>query len=193
MPLVFVHGVATRLTDDDNERRRILERDNLFHTLVFKQPNCLILNPYWGELGAKPNRQWSSLPSAPQGRTEIFKATTEPAGESRYLAPLAEEDMSEAIDVLFGTIFERYIELDEDIPNDVVAAAWTAAQYAAALDQQRDPQRSDRIPLAALPDWLDNKLTDEEFAMNLSMELGLTLPQPAKSKGWEISESGYQL
>lgn len=170
MPLVFVHGVATRITDDPEDGRSIRQRGQLFRELVFKDPNAKVYDPYWGKLGAAPSHQWASLPVSSDQRAEVF-ATTAPPEESHILAPLAIEDFSEAIDVLFGVIFDRFHQRDKEIPPDVLKTAGLAADMAAALDNIRV---DGRIPGEALPGWLDVALSDTQFTEQLLHELGVS-------------------
>ena len=193
MPVVFVHGVATRLDDDPTEGRRVRQREQLFQSLVLKDSDGLVLPPYWGIHGAKPSMQWASLPGGSDDRGETFSAATAPPVDSKYLAALAETDLPEAIDMLFALVFEHYVQLNKDIPAEVLDAAEVAAEYAAALDEQREANRSNKIPAGALPDWLDKSLTDEAFASQLSAEIGLSPILPAGRETYSIDDTAKWL
>lgn len=74
MPVVFVHGVATRVERSNGRYNRLVtRRDALFRRLalvgVVADPSRPIISPYWGDWGADP--AWSLL-SVPGSGIETF-------------------------------------------------------------------------------------------------------------------------
>src|SRR5690242_13899009 len=72
MPLVFVHGVRVRAGPD--YAKDVVARDALFRRFALSAfatdpRKVLILNPYWGDLGAKFFWDHASLPHSD---TEVF-------------------------------------------------------------------------------------------------------------------------
>ncbi|MGC4094633.1 MAG: hypothetical protein QM756_43300 [Polyangiaceae bacterium] len=58
MPLIFVHGVATRPTEE--YQAAVFQRDALFRSLVFESETAKIINPDWGSAGVEfdPTMPW---------------------------------------------------------------------------------------------------------------------------------------
>lgn len=69
MPLVFIHGVSTRITPGKEEAyyKRVRVRDDLFREFLFRQlvgnpAGVVIENPYWGRYAARFAWDHASLP-----------------------------------------------------------------------------------------------------------------------------------
>jgi hypothetical protein len=69
MPVIFVHGVATRVDQPRGKYDRLTRRrDQLFRRLalkgLFAGSNQPIISPYWGDWGAHPAWNLASLPAS---------------------------------------------------------------------------------------------------------------------------------
>ena len=171
VPLVFVHRVATRIADDPADGQGIRQRAQLVREMVLRYLDAKVFNPYWGRLGGKPSHQWASLRGSNDQRAEVFAATA-PADESHILAPVCKEDFAEAIDLLFGGLFDRFCRQNNAIPAD----ALKATELAAALDNAR---KEGKIPESAISALLNETLSDTQFAKHLWQELGIPGTVPA--------------
>src|SRR5690606_22913911 len=63
MPLVFVHGVSVRAGPSYERQTRF--RNAAFRRHVLDDPDTEIVNPYWGDIGAKAAWGHASLPGEP--------------------------------------------------------------------------------------------------------------------------------
>lgn len=113
MPLVFVHGVATR--DGGSYEENVAARNALFRDVALTgiaDPDALkILNPYWGGLGAKLAFNNASLP---QGDYEslgaedevpvraLAESTSGTLDGETMLRDLARESLVDAVDLLWA-------------------------------------------------------------------------------------------
>lgn len=149
---VFVHGVATRETDD--YKRAVERRDQYFRSLVFGK-DADIRNPYWGKYGANPpGGVYKSLPDYdhPTGDgVEVLKVASRPAtGEAPKLVTLAREDFPETVDLIFTEALEDPASSPSE---DLLASAKITMQYAL-----HDPN----------PSWVQSDISDEQFLATLS-------------------------
>lgn len=103
MPLVFVHGVATRPSAE--QAAMVKQRDVLFRSLVFERDEVTIVNPDWGSFAVKFGDDLPWLP-APRG-VETFDAGGAPPAA---LGPEA-LDGRLALGTLAGTDAEQAIDL----------------------------------------------------------------------------------
>lgn len=136
MPLVFVHGVATRPSAE--YQAAVKQRDALFRSLVFKRDDVAILNPDWGSFGVQFGDDLPWLPS-PKGN-EAFDAGGEVGG-----APLSPADLDGRLDLgtLAGTDAEQAIDLV------AMAALDAAIRSATELGTPQGAATGDAVALAA--------------------------------------------
>ena len=147
MPLVFVHGVATRSSAE--YEAAVKQRDALFRSLVFKRDDVAILNPDWGSFGVQFGDDLPWLPS-PKGN-EAFDA----GGEMGDVA-LAPADLDGRLDLgmLAGTDAEQAIDLV------AMAALDEAIRRATELGVPEGAATGDAVALAvAIAAYLDAKGT----------------------------------
>ncbi|CCJ05617.1 hypothetical protein [Methylocystis sp. SC2] len=130
MPLVFVHGVATRPSAEYSAAMK--QRDALFRSLVLKRSDAKIINPEWGSFGVKFGNDLPWLP-CPTGN-EAFNA-----GDDGGAAALGAEalDGRLALGQLAGSDAEQAVDLVAMATLD--AAIRSAAEFnvpdAAATDE----------------------------------------------------------
>ncbi len=140
MPLVFVHGVSVRAGPSYERQTRF--RNAAFRRHVLDDPDTEIVNPYWGDIGAKAAWGHASLPGepvlvldalGPQATVAVEQVliSEEAAGHSRpdsVLLEVARQDFREAIDLLVSSAIE---ESDIDA-TALVAVATGLNEYAEA-------------------------------------------------------------
>lgn len=144
MPLVFVHGVSNR--DSPAYRENRFARDAFFRSHVLPSlgvnaDKILILDPYWGDAGAKFRWNNASLPQETDeieafGGTlttaaglgaEILLSTTPDAGD---IAVVAKRSLPEAVDVAWSSAL---LSVDNETTAAKLAQSHRrAAAYAAA-------------------------------------------------------------
>src|SRR5690606_33182781 len=119
MPLVFVHGVSVRAGPSYERQMRF--RDAAFRRHVLPRQDTEILNPYWGDVGAKAAWNHASLPGdpllvldalGPQDTVTVEQVliSEEAAGYTQpdsVLLDVARQDFQEAIDLLVSTAIEE--------------------------------------------------------------------------------------
>ena len=147
MPLVFVHGVATRPTKE--QQAEIVQRDALLRAIVFQDDEATILNPDWGSraVAFSPDLPWLPNPRS----LEAFDASgEEDDGAERFevgLGEIATQDAAQAVDLA------------------VLSALEQAVRDAAASDRPRDAADPQLLELARLAaDYVGPHLTDETDA-----------------------------
>jgi hypothetical protein len=131
MPLVFVHGVATRPSRE--YAAEVAQRDALFRSLTFKDPTYPIFNPDWGSFGVKFEDEMPWLPRAdgnqafgPEDEVLAPAVVGRQALDGRLsLGALATHDAEQAIDLVVMAALEQAIKEAGTLPtlNDVTAAA----------------------------------------------------------------------
>lgn len=177
MPLVFVHGVATR-TSQGYERQE-KERDKLFARLLMGNKDAKIFNPHWGDLVQKPAWDLKCVPDydVKYERYGIPGAPSAPlAGVGAddplarfFFARVAKRDFAEAADLLFASTLAA-IAADNETPDDEFLALTEAlTRYLAANWHD--------LPVAnrTSPNWLRDNTTNEEFANNLLRDVKATM------------------
>ncbi|MGW4568415.1 hypothetical protein ACWEN3_40720 [Streptomyces sp. NPDC004561] len=155
MPVVFVHGVATRAGRDCE--RAVAARTALTHACLagplLRGPGPLsVVDCYWGDLGAEFGWNQATLPSV-SSRTETFGPPAElelqPAGEEYQRAPLLvtarQSSLSDALDLLSEAA-------EASLRGKEAAATAELAERAAAY-ALRNPH----------PGWLDHVTDDPQF------------------------------
>jgi hypothetical protein len=166
MPIVFVHGVATRegprYTRESRLRNALLRR--LILPLWEPKPRAdVIFNPYWGDLGATPRWNLACLPAEgleafgtaatwlPEAMTTEAAPATSP---NRILLDTSRHDLLDGIDLLWTAA----AQLDTD--------AEQLADLAAATIEYARPNKR--------PAWLDEVDDDRAFLARLEREVGRT-------------------
>lgn len=165
MPLVFVHGVATRQTDRYKEEVR--QRDQLFQRLIMDDDRA-IFDPDWGS-GAVKFAKMGWVPR--RGAAEPFAFGTArlgPGGPSAA-AIIAGQDVEQAIDLAFGAMLAVSAEESRDLTDEQLAAFDAAVAYL-----EVGPDRTAFAPGD----------TDAQFAKALQGELSPLLPTaPGEAMG----------
>lgn len=161
MPLVFVHGVATRQKPE--YVAEVAQRDALFRRLVLN-PDAVVLNPDWGSQGVafSPGLPW--LPKALGN--EAF-GVQRPAGAQVGLSELAQRDAAEAVDLAVAASLDEAIEAaaNAGFPEDAAGASVDLCAAAAAY-LEREGATDMKIGVGAL-----NAGPDEAFLEALSRQL----------------------
>lgn len=168
MPLVFVHGVSVRAGPSYERQMRF--RDAAFRRHVLPRQDTRILNPYWGDVGAKAAWNHASLPGdpvlvldalGPQDTVTVEQVliSEEAAGYTQpdsVLLDVAKQDFQEAIDLLVSTAIE---ESGMDA-RALVAVATELSDYA-----ENNPS----------PAWIRDVGHDHAFLARLKEESRLAL------------------
>lgn len=193
MPLVFVHGVNVRAGDTEEEQRQFklgeATRDELFRTVVFKNKNLHICNPYWGKFGPQfPNGGTPLAVPLPGGQmlgpsetalAEVLQAVTpyriaditaqqqEDEVRDFFLRIAREVSLSVSVNALIAASSVIATEDTDEATQQVVKRRAAFAAQAAAYAQQPTP-------------WLWEKdqdsghyrlQTDEQFLQRLQAAL----------------------
>jgi hypothetical protein len=171
MPIVFVHGVATR--NDEAYKRAVkarvaLMRSFLVPPLGLDPGKVKFRDPYWGDDAAKFAWKHASLPSGRQEKFGPGEATAalllgevwegEVPPPDRVVLEVARRSMADAVDLLWATAAERADE------TDTGALASLAVQ---ATKLARDDPA---------PPWLTTVDDDKQFLNRLSKELRAAVP-----------------
>jgi pimeloyl-ACP methyl ester carboxylesterase len=161
MPVVFVHGVATRQTPTYDAD--VKQRDQLFRRLVMGPDDDSIGDPDWGSTAVKLDRDgW--IPQ--KGAAETFAGgTTVLPTEGRSLAAaVATRNVGLGVDLAFGALLKRESERQATAPTGLSDAELDAfAKAVAYLERQANPngQGSD----------FTEDVTDAKFAQTLGLAL----------------------
>ncbi|HYE45618.1 MAG TPA: hypothetical protein VEA44_07575 [Caulobacter sp.] len=122
MPLVFVHGVATRQTP--KYRAEVEQRDALFRRLVMGQFHP-IFDPDWGS-GAVTFAKGGWVPEPGSGETFSFGSSPLAPGGPSVAAQAAKENLELGVDLAFGALLARQAEEGKS-PGEAELAAFEAA------------------------------------------------------------------
>ncbi|MGQ4390532.1 hypothetical protein [Streptomyces sp. SAS_270] len=182
--MVFVHGVGTR--ESAEQQRAVTQRDALLRAVVGPvlcpaDPAKLgVLNPYWGDLGAR--FAWNNA-SYPPGGVESFGADgtddvralveelpeTPVAGPNQVFASLARNAPSDAVDLLWMVAAGRAGAREADALASMGAEAAALAERAAA---------------GQAPDWPADAADDGEFLARLvdALTAGQAAGVPAQER-----------
>jgi len=153
MPLVFVHGVATRQTPA--YQTEVAQRDALFRRLVVGEDDP-IWDPDWGS-GAVRFGKGGWVPR--KGAAQAWVAGTPlPSNASSAAALMAPRDLEGAVDLALGALLAQRAAAGAPLSDDELAAFEAAVSY---LEEGADPTAFN--PVA----------TDEQFAATLVQELGI--------------------
>ncbi len=172
MPLVFVHGVATRM--NDAYRAEVVQRDALFKKLVMGD-DALVINPYWGDGGAKfdPDMPW--LPSA--SGNEAYGAGAS-AMTSLNLGRLSQRDGAQAVDLAIGAMLQK--DLDEAVQKRMPALAARKASIGLAL-AAGDYLR--RVAPGDEPVGIPALASDDNFQFAAALESELSVDEGTETFG----------
>ena len=165
MPLVFVHGVATRPKPE--YLAEVKQRSALFRQLVL-HPDAEVLNPDWGSHAVKFTETLPWLPK-PTG-TQAYGAGDAVATPGQLgLSALAEADVSEAVDLaISGMLEQAVLDAGKQQNPDLAAKPELVALAAAAATYLEIKAPEDGEPVGE--DSLGGK-TDAAFAAALEGQL----------------------
>lgn len=138
MPLVFVHGVATRPSTE--QAAMVKQRDALFRSLVLKRSDATIINPDWGSFAAQFGENLPWLPSVEGDETFDVNDGDLPAGlgpealDGRLaLGRIAGTDAEQAIDLVAMAALDSAIrQASRQFGTPEAAAAGDAMRLAEA-------------------------------------------------------------
>jgi len=166
MPIVFVHGVATRMSPD--YARAVALRDALFKEtalagIVESTSSVVVTNPYWGGCGVTfawdhasvPGKKYESFGTSQELASDLLANTVDtlPNDLDTTLVTIARTSPQSAIDVLFGmTAFD-------DTQIDPVALVKLASQALAYFERHPTPA------------WLSEVTTDMVFIDRLRLAI----------------------
>ncbi|MEZ0092308.1 hypothetical protein [Streptacidiphilus sp. EB129] len=184
MPLVFVHGVANRISGElqaASEQRDAYFRRYLLQPPLWPDPGQVrIRNPYWGDLGAKAAWGGASVPRLDDdvealGGSEAGEVLAdaleeycpEQAPPQALLVATARVSLVDAVNLLWaGTVTGKGAGLGPSEADALAELSASALAYAA------------RVPR---PDWLDSVRDDEQFVNGL---------RDALDSEWTAAEPG---
>lgn len=168
MPVVFVHGVATRQTPDYVTQAR--QRDALFQRLVLPAGAAAPFDPDWGSHAVTfdPNLAWIPEPKG----AEAWGAGD--AGGDLGLSRIASKKPEVAIDLAFQTGLSVRAEAaaKADASEPAISAQDLAAFEAAVKYLEGGADK----------DAFDPKRSDNEFLTDLADELKAHSPPPADQR-----------
>ena len=165
MPLVHVHGVATRPTEE--YKAFVKQRDALYKTLVFKDKAVMVRNPDWGSRAVQFSDDLRWLPK-PSGN-ERFAGGDNPAAVNAKLGSLATQDAAQAIDLAIMAALQEQVDKAVKFNTpDLAADTATIDLAAAAADLQANAGL-----LEDEPKGLDTLRADSDvaFATTLGAQL----------------------
>ena len=189
MPLVFIHGVANRKTDDYEDR--VVIRNAFLRSTVLKHflnnENATIYNPMWGELvpelpknnpiipsinpGDENYEAFGSVSESSYGKLQSVYIGAESLGENRLL-PLARQSFTDFADQLWQeVVMSPEVIGDEDLLAEAIEVGLVLAAYAA-----ENPE----------PDWVNDAANDDEFLDQLEKEVE-KWRQAHKGEGAEVA------
>lgn len=178
MPVIFVHGVATR--QKPAYKAEVAQRDQLFQRLVMA-PGDQIFDPDWGSQAAQPVKGgW--VPRRGATETWSMGAPILPANAPSVATAVAQTHPDQAVDLAFGSLL---------------------AQDAKASGTQADPKMSpDEVEafvqavhyLEGTPDRtaFDDHATDAQFSQTLAGEIArANRPAPAAAGAPQAMGLGF--
>jgi hypothetical protein len=165
MPLVHVHGVATRPTNE--YEAFVKQRDALYKALVFDNKAVMVRNPDWGSHAVQFSKDLRWLPK-PSGN-ERFAAGDDPAAVSAKLGTLATQDAAQAIDLAVMAALEQQVKKAVKVGAPELAADPATIDLATVA---ADLQAKEGL-LEESPKGLDSLRADSDaaFATTLGMRL----------------------
>ncbi|MFJ6760204.1 hypothetical protein ACIQNK_34915 [Streptomyces sp. NPDC091273] len=187
MPLVFVHGVANRMSDQYESAVRV--RDALFRRYLLTethtgQESISIHNPYWGGFGAQLHWGGASLPvgdyeafGTAVGQLGALAAPMLPDSASldTPLISVARQSLSDAVDLIWAAAGTATCA-PEDASRDDDALAGESVRVLAYCRDHESPQ------------WLNDLENDDEFLQRLAEEVEAYAPPPESASQAERAE-----
>ena len=179
MPLVFVHGVANRPSDE--QAADIVQRNALFRSITFENEALTIFNPDWGSHAVSFT---SGLPWLPDPKKiQAFAAgDADQEGGDIGLGPIAKIDGAQAVDLaVFAALENAVIEAGKNKQPDLAADkevlqfAKAAADYLAKIVPEATADPKGVAELAGS--------TDQEFTDALGAELQSALSNDLQAFG----------
>ena len=175
MPLVFVHGVATRPSAE--YAAAVKQRDALFRSLVFKRSDTKIINPDWGSFGVEfgDDLPWLPYPIGNEafdagGDVGTAALGTEALDERLNLGALAGTDAEQAVDLVAMATLDAAIRSATEIGLPDEAASDEAIEIALAIGAYLEAKGTiDRDRPVAVPALVSND--NSEFADALESEI----------------------
>ena len=168
MPLVFIHGVATRPTEE--YAAEVKQRDALFRTLVFDDPGVTICNPDWGSFAAQFGADLPWLPND-NGKQAFAVGEVAPGDTTLALGKLAERDGEQAVDLVAMAALDKAIVNAAKAGAPEAAATGDAMKLAVAaagyLETKKTIASDTPVGIADL-----RTATNDQFADALSAEIG---------------------
>lgn len=162
MPLVFVHGVATRQTAE--YKARVHQRDKLFERLVLSE-GAKIYDPDWGSNAVEFDHQLPYLPKP--GEAEAWTTAGVAAGDTG-IARVANDRPELAVDVAFeaGLAARARDAAAAGQPAEALTEEELAAFEAAVLYLEKGPDK----------DVFDPESSDAAFLQDLGGQLAAHVP-----------------
>lgn len=159
MKVVFVHGVANRREPDPEAfRRGIDDRHRSFSDWCFESDDVGFFDPYWGDLGAHPDKSLASIPGGPSVALGL-------GGGGSAEGSLNDKVLLEAAKNDFGAFLTALATAEmESGDAEAFERADLLARYAADLDDEGH----DRV---GTPGWVAIVSDDAELLERLKEEL----------------------
>ncbi|MEO1920817.1 MAG: hypothetical protein ABGW84_02900 [Sphingomonadaceae bacterium] len=165
MKVVFVHGVANRREPDPEAFQKAIDaRHRSFSEWCFEREDIGYFDPYWGDLGAHPDKDLASIPRGPtvalglEGLRVVSPGGSEEGSlDNRVLLEAAKDDFGAFLTALAAA------EMESGDANSL-ARADLLARYAADLDDEG----GDRVET---PNWVASASNDAELLKRLQEEL----------------------
>jgi hypothetical protein len=156
MPLIFVHGVATRQTPE--YQAFVGQRDALFKRLVMGEDDH-IFDPDWGSNGVRFFRGgWIPKP----GANEVFSLGMGlGVGGASIASALASRDVGQGIDLALAALLGQRVQQTQPLSSEDLAVFEASVRYLKG--------GGDRTAFGP-------NETDEQFAQSLKDELSPQLP-----------------
>lgn len=164
MQTVFVHGVANRREPDPDAFDNAVEaRRSSFSKWCFESDEVSYFDPYWGDLGAHPDRNLISIPK--EKSVALGLGGLGGGGEGGRTASLENEVLLDAAKADFGAFLTALAAAQMESGDDEgLERADLLARYAASLDNGGDKG-------VESPDWVAGLANDEDLLERLQEEL----------------------
>ena len=181
MQLVFVHGVNTRRDPVGKYDADVEYRHKCFRDWTLNGADVAFHDPYWGDLGAHPDKGLISIPKGPGVAFGGLGAANditniEASLDGDVLLRAAREDFG----AVLNTLALREAQSGE-LGGDEIAQSLAA--YAADYDDMDSPGLS-------TPAWLDAVDSDEEFLDRLEVEIGGSQNEVGMGLGNRLKKAG---
>lgn len=141
MPLVFVHGVATRQTS--LYKAQVVQRDALFRSMVFKNDKVVVENPDWGSFAVQFSEDLRWIP-APKGNQAFGGATEQFSVEDLDgvldLGQLALLDAQQAVDLVAMAALDVEAREASELDQPGSAASGDAIKFAVSAGEYLNQQ-----------------------------------------------------